>query len=208
MPPAPAALDEAAEERERGPLRRCIVTRVPGAKETMIRFVIAPGRRVIPDLAGTLPGRGIWLSARGDVLETALSRGAFARAARGAVELPADLAALLVAGLSRRIVESLGLARRAGQAVSGFEKVRDWLAGERAALLVEAADGSAEERRRLLGGRAVPVVAPIDGARLGQVFGRERTVHVALARGRLAERVLAESRRLSGLTGVSGDGET
>ncbi len=193
--------DAAAEQPERGPLRRCILTRESAPKEAMIRFVLAPDRTVLPDLAGNLPGRGFWLSARGDVLETAQKRGAFARAARGPVQLPADLAGLIVAGLRRRIVECLGLARRAGQAVSGFEKVREGLAGGHFCLLVEAADGSAEERRRLIGGRKIEVVAPLEGALLGQVFGRERAVHVALARGRLAERVVTESWRLAGLQG-------
>jgi uncharacterized protein len=55
-------------EPETGPLRRCIVTRERLPKERMIRFVVAPDRRIVPDLAGRLPGRGIWLSASGDVL--------------------------------------------------------------------------------------------------------------------------------------------
>ena len=56
---------------EAGPLRRCIVTRERLPKERMIRFVVAPDNVLIPDLAATLPGRGMWLSARADVLETA-----------------------------------------------------------------------------------------------------------------------------------------
>ncbi len=50
-----------------------------------MRFVVGPDRVVVPDLGARLPGRGIWLSARADVLETARARGAFARAAKGAV---------------------------------------------------------------------------------------------------------------------------
>jgi predicted RNA-binding protein YlxR (DUF448 family) len=169
----------------------------------MIRFVVAPDRTVLPDLAARLPGRGIWLSARGDVIETARTRGVFAKAARGSVTVPPDLLSGLQAALVRRIGEHLGLARRAGQAVAGFDKAREWLTG-RAALVVQASDGSAVERARFLGAWAGPVVAPLDATSLGAVFGRDHAVHVAVARGRLAERIAMEAERLAGLMRPSG----
>ena len=198
-----------ADEPEKGPLRRCIVTRERLAKELMIRFVVLPpdaeaGRKlalVIPDLTATLPGRGIWLSARRDVLEAARTRGGFARAARCQVMVAPDLASGLAASLTRRVGETLGLARRAGQAVAGYSKAREWLEGGRAGLVVQASDGSPEERQRFLSGwnGRVPAVAPLDAAQLGGVFGRDHIVHVALLRGRLADRVRVESGRLDGV---------
>lgn len=172
----------------------------------MIRFVVAPDGSVVPDIAGTLPGRGIWLSARADVLEGARTRGAFSRSVRAAVAVPLDLTARVQMGLERRITELLGLCRRAGQAVAGFDKAREWLREGRAALILQASDGSAEERRRFIGSAIdLPVISPLPGAALGAVFGRERTVHVAVAPGRLAENLRAESERLAGLKGPNSD---
>src|ERR1700728_1599340 len=174
------------DERETGPLRRCVVTRERLPKERRIRCVVGPGRALVPDLAATLPGRGIWLSARGDVLETARAQGslgrAFARAARGPVKVPPDLSAVLDAALVRRIGELLGLARRAGQAVAGFDKAREWLRAGRSRLILQASDGSAPERARFLAGAAdsVRVLDPLPAAVLGQVFGRDHVVHVAI----------------------------
>ena len=200
------------DEPETGPLRRCIVTRERLPKQPMIRFVLRPadpaaGRKtaeIVPDLAATLPGRGIWLSAVGDVVEMARSRGAFARAARCPVTVSPDLTSDLVAALTRRVVETLGLARRAGQAVAGFGKAREWLDGGRAGLVVQASDGSPEERQRFLGGwrNRVPVVAPLEASQLGGAFGRDHAVHVVLLPGRLAERVRMESERLDGVRGI------
>src|SRR5262249_39081139 len=155
------------DESEYGPLRRCIVTRERLPKEQMIRFVVAPDKTLVPDLAATLPGRGIWLSASGDVIETARAQGglgrAFARAARGPVIVPPDLSAVLEAGLARRIGELLGLARRAGQAVAGFDKAREWLRTGRVRLILQASDGSAAERARFLSGAGddIAVLAPL-----------------------------------------------
>lgn len=185
------------EEPETGPLRRCIVERESLPKERMIRFVLGPGREVVPDLAGKLPGRGMWLSARGDVLERALSRGAFTRAARGPVTLPSDLRARIEDGLRARVRDLLGLARRAGQAVSGWQAGREWLQAGRAGLLVQASDGSAAERARF-GGRGLPVVTPLTAAELGVVFGRDHAVHVVVAPGRLADAIRLEAGRLAG----------
>jgi predicted RNA-binding protein YlxR (DUF448 family) len=183
------------------------VTRERLPKERMIRFVVAPDRQIVPDinarLAGRagLPGRGIWLSARRDVIETARTRGAFARAARGPVTVPADLLAILQTGMARRIGDTLGLARRAGQAVAGFTRAREWLDAGRVGLVIEASDGSAGERARFLGPRAgkVPVVTPLDAASLGTVFARDHVVHIAVAPGRLAELLRLDAERLAGL---------
>ena len=185
-------------------MRRCVVTRTRMEKARMIRFVVSPDRILTPDLGARLPGRGIWLSAHRDVLETARTRGAFARAARGQVTIPPDLGLLLQDGLLRRIADLLGLSRRAGQAVCGFAKVRDWIVEGRAAVVVQATDGSPDECRRVLSGaRDLPVVAVMSGTRLATAFGRDHVVHAALSRGALADRLVTESGRFAGLAGLA-----
>jgi uncharacterized protein len=203
--------DDISADPETGPLRRCIVTRERLAKERMIRFVVGPNRQLVPDLTATLPGRGMWLSASGDVLQSqdsgaAANRNlvrAFARAARGPVTVPDDLSGLLQAALLRRISERLGLARRAGQAVAGFEKAREMLRSKRARLVMEAADGSLAERARFLSGsgtgEGLKIIDPLSGKALGQVFGRDYVVHVAVAPGKLADSLVVEADRLAGL---------
>jgi uncharacterized protein len=167
----------------------------------MIRFVLSPEGMMVPDLAARLPGRGYWLSARADVLDSPRVRGAFARAARASVSVPPDLARLVAGGLERRYAELLGLARRAGQAVCGFERVREWLGAGRAGLVIQAADGSAAEQARLLGGAQVGVSRILDGARLGAAFGRDHVGHAAVAPGRLATALMIEDERLAGVRG-------
>ena len=201
--------DDADEGLETGPLRRCVVTRERLPKEQMIRFVVGPDRAIVPDLAARLPGRGIWLSARGDVLEPARAEAdshrqlvrAFARAARGPVAVPSNLPSVLEEALVRRIAELLGLARRAGQAMAGFEKAREWLRANRARLVLQASDGSGPEKARFLSGvsSSVLIMDPLPGAAMGRLFGRDFVVHVAVAPGKLAESLAIEAGRLAGL---------
>ena len=205
----PVERDEDEEEPETGPLRRCVVTRERLPKEKMIRFVVGPDRAIVPDLAARLPGRGIWLSVRADVLEPGRAEAdshrqlvrAFARSARGPVAVPSNLPSLLEEALVRRITELLGLARRAGQAMAGFEKAREWLRADRARVVLQASDGSAAERTRFLSGvsASVPVLDPLPGAAMGRLFGRDFVVHVVIAPGKLGESLVIEAGRLAGL---------
>lgn len=198
-----AEADAPSEDEEKGPLRRCIVTGAVEPKERMIRFVVGPDRQLVPDIEGRLPGRGMWLSARRDVVNTAVAKANFAKAARQKLEVPADLADRLETLLRKRCLDLLGLARRAGQAVSGYDKVRTELKSGRGALLLAASDG-AEDGVSKIGALAptLPVVRALSASELGAAFGRDHTVHGVLLRGRLASLLLTESARLAGIAGV------
>ncbi len=86
--------------------------------------------------------------------------------------------------------------------MAGFAKAREWVQAGSAGLVVQASDGSEDERRRLLSGAGhLAVIWPLDTAGLGVVFGRDQVVHAAVAQGRLAEALMNEVLRLSGLSG-------
>jgi predicted RNA-binding protein YlxR (DUF448 family) len=166
-------------------------------KEELLRFVAAPDGMVVPDLAQRLPGRGLWLTARRDIVAAAVAKRLFARAARAPVTAPSDLAAQVEGLLRRRCSDLVGLARRAGQAVAGFEKVRAALREGKAAVLIAATDGgeSGREKLRSVGPR-LPLVEALTAAELGAALGREHVVHAALAPGRLARELQVAASRL------------
>jgi predicted RNA-binding protein YlxR (DUF448 family) len=176
-------------------------------RETMLRFVVSPDEDIAFDVAATLPGRGHWLSARADVLDQAVKKNVFSRAAKQRVKVPPDLRCQVETMLRRRLIDLLGLARRGGGAISGFEKAREWLTAGKAGLVVQAADGSVEERARFVGGRDLPVVAALDAATLGRIFGRDHTVHAVVAAGKLARMVEVDARRLAGVAGGETSGQ-
>jgi hypothetical protein len=115
--------------------------------------------------------------------------------------VPSDLSVLLQAALVRRIGECLGFARRAGQAVAGYEKAREALRTGRYRLVLQASDGSEAERARFLSGFGpeFTIIDPLPGEALGRVFGRDYVVHVAVAPGKLAESLVMEAGRLAGI---------
>ncbi len=206
--PLNTEIDDPAEaDPHTGPLRRCLVTRTSSARETMLRFVLAPDGQLAFDTLATLPGRGMWLSAGAIVVEQAIKRGVFPRAAKTQVRIPPDLRRRIENSLLKRLSELLGLARRSGNAVAGFEKAREWLDCGKAGLIVQAADGSVDERARFAGGSKLPLVAVFPAAALGRIFGRDHVVHVAVASGRLAHMIEVEAARLAGVAGGRPSGQ-
>ena len=187
-------------------VRRCIASGELRPKAELIRFVADPGGTVVPDLAGRLPGRGLWLSPRREDLERACARNLFARAAKAPLRVPEDLPARVEALLSRRCLDLIGLATRAGQAVSGYQRVASLLASGGVAVLLAAVDTAEDGRRKLRAAARTQdspprVVEVFTAEELGRALGQAARAHVAIAPGGFAERLAMEAARLSGLRG-------
>lgn len=182
------------------PERRCIVTRESQSKAGLIRFVVSPEGVVTPDLAERLPGRGIWVGADRNLIDRAVKRGLFARAARMAVRADPGLVDQVEARLARHVVDLVAMARKAGAALTGLEKVKAALVAGRVAVLIQASDGSARGRAALRPpeGEGAHVTC-LRGHELGLAFGRDNVIHAAVLRGGLAERVRREALRLAGV---------
>jgi hypothetical protein len=191
-----------------GPMRKCIVTGEQAAPERMIRFVVGPEGEVVPDLARRLPGRGMWLKAERGVVEQAVAKNLFAKAARRAVKVPPDLADRLERLLLERALEDLSRARRAGRAVAGFVRVEQMLGHGRAGLLIvaEEADGDGLAKLTKIG---LPLERLGTKEILGGVFGRDQAVYVAVARddasGHFIQRIAGGAARWRGFR-LSGAG--
>ena len=194
---APRTLAQAERQR------RDLVSGEVMDEALLIRFVASPDGGVAPDLARKLPGRGLWVAANRGAVETAARKNAFARAAKTRLTAPADLADQVEALLFKRVLASLGLARRAGDLTLGFEGVVAAIRAGKAAWIVEASDGAADGRRKLLHaarGQAQPprLLGAFNSDELSLALGLGNVIHLAFLAGRGAERWTFEVERLSG----------
>jgi predicted RNA-binding protein YlxR (DUF448 family) len=202
-----AAATRLDNEPHDGRDRRCIVSGEVRPEADLIRFVAGPEGEIVPDIAAKLPGRGLWVSAERQALEKAVKKNHFSRAAKAPVKIPADLVSRVQTLIARRMADDLGLARRSGAVVLGFDKIAKAFAGKSPPkLLVEAADGAADGRRKLLGVASVHGFTPkvldcLDSAELSLALGRENVVHAALKSGPLTDRLVMNAGRLAGLRG-------
>jgi hypothetical protein len=133
------------------------------------------------------------------MVERAAAKRLFARALRQPVRVPPGLADRVEALLAEHCRDGLGLARRAGRAVGGYEKVRDALRAGKAAVLFEAVDGAEGGRRKMRRlGHGVPIAVALTAAEMGAAFGRDHLVHAAVGSGPLGTRLLADAVKLAG----------
>lgn len=189
--------------------RRCIVTGEVLPEARLIRFVSDPDGNVVPDIAAKLPGRGIWVSADRKSLEKAIAKNLFSRSAKKPLKADAELPARVERLLIARMSDDLGLARRSGALIMGFDQVERALGGiNPPLLLVEASDGAADGRRKLIAvawaqGLKPRVIECLNSQELGLALGRENVVHAALKSGQLADRLEMNAGKLAGFRAVS-----
>ncbi len=194
--------------------RHCIVTGEVLSDAALVRFVADPDGNVVPDIAATLPGRGLWVKADCDALKVAVEKNLFSKVAKAKVRASADLVARTKKLLADRMTADLGLARRAGQLVFGFDNVANALQSKTPpSVLVEARDGAADGKRKLLAlahsrNHAVVVVECLDSAEISLALGRENVIHAALKSGRLSERLVVDAGRLKGFRASGSAGPT
>lgn len=196
--------------------RRCLVRRESGPTDPLIRFVLGPDNQVVPDLAEKLPGRGVWVTASRADLDTAIAKRLFAQGFRAPAQAAPGLTDQVAGLLRRRCLDWIALARRAGEAVAGHDKVRGWLAEGRVVLLLQGKDASRDSTDRMA--RVTPdmpqaaTAAPrrfdalFDASELGSLFDRDIAVHVAISSGGIARQLARDLDRLSGMVATPGDG--
>jgi hypothetical protein len=190
----------AYDERE----RRDIVSGEILPEHRLLRFVADPDGVVVPDVAAKLPGRGLWVEASKAAIAKAVEKKLFARAAKAQVTATADLGDRAEKALVTRMLGDLGIARRSGSAVLGFDNVLRMLESPKPPkLLIEAHDGARDGKRKLYAAAHrmelnCVVIESLTSAELGLALGRENVIHAAVQPGGLAERLIFDAERLSG----------
>jgi len=197
--------------------RRCLVTGEVHPRDDLMRFVVGPDDLVVPDLDVRLPGRGLWLLGRRDIVAAACEKRVFARGARRNVTPMTgpggeSLTDFVEGQLHDRAINALALARKSGDFLSGFEKVRGALSvllsapsGASGAVLLCASDAGADGREKIarLAGHVANVMRLdlFDAATLGRVAGRDRAVHAFVVPGGSARQVRDAALRMMAYRG-------
>ena len=191
------SLRDATSDRE----RRDLVTHQVMEESCLIRFVAAPDGSVAPDLGRKLPGRGMWVAADRQSVETAARKGLFSRSAKTRLSASVDLANTVENLLVRRCLDQLGLVRREGVLISGFEKSAAAIRSGKAAWLVEATDGAVDGRGKLLAlarHQTTKICGVFSADDLSLALGLENAIHAVLLKGGRADRWTTEVERLAG----------
>ena len=201
---ASVTLSPAGEGGSHTPERKCILSGKHGARGDLIRLALGPDGKVLPDIRAKAPGRGAWIGVDRATLDAANAKGklkgALARSFKnGSVSAPADLGERIESALRQAVLDRLGLEARAGNLLSGAEKIETAARKGQVELLLHAADAGADGRSKLdqawrMGGGGEEelsqgLVFPAERAILSLALGRQNVVHVALIDRAAAARV-------------------
>ena len=189
--------------------RSCIGCRKVLSQGELVRYVVAPDGSIVVDYHQRLPGRGAYTCLDTGCIANAVKRGQFARTFHRPVPpLVADeLVGALVRQLREQILGLLGLARKAGQTVSGSNLVLMTLGGEYLPALVLMATDTSPGIAAKVAGKAAAVGVPLwrcfDKELLGQILGKEERSVVAVKVHPLAESLATELFRFTHIAGES-----
>ena len=193
------------DERAADKVRTCVLTRVPGTRDSLIRLALGPDGQIAPDVGARAPGRGAWIGVNRTALDAANGKGklkgALSRAFKtGELVIPGDLGQRTADALRQATLDRLGLEARGGTLLSGADKIESAARSGQVHLLLHAADASEDGNKKLdaawrVGGSEQRghqrgVVFPEPRPILSMALGRENVVHVALIDRAAAARVL------------------
>ena len=193
-------------------MRECCLTRQTRPVSELLRFALGPDDELVPDIDAKAPGRGVWVTLSAEAVAEAARKKCFSRSLKQQVKLPADLAQLAQRRLEQRLLGALGLARKAGQLVSGATRVRAAIDKGAVLALITATDAAEDGRQKMQGAlRAlaarnesglVPRFELLTSDQLGLALGQENVIHAALIPGAAAVSALARAQRLARYVGV------
>lgn len=178
----------------------------------LVRLVVDPDGKLVPDVAAKLPGRGVWIAANGPLIRDGIKSGRLIKAASRSLKMSLkkeavslDLAETILSLVTKRCLDRLGLEQRAGNLVTGFDKIKAALAKKGSgepALVFAASDGADDGRRKIKSaiGASVPVVDYFDRDQLSNALGRDNAVHVLVLESGGTEKLKADIGRLMGLS--------
>ena len=185
--------------------RTCIVTRTEKRPEQMIRFVLGPENKVYPDIKRKLPGRGVWITARHNLVEEALREGLFARGFKSKVQSDPELPDVVEQLLAGSALETVSLAKKAGLLVPGQANAELAVRSGEAGLLLMALDASEGGKRKMeFATRSmelhhdigVPVFRRFTSDELDKAIGSVNVMHLAVLSGSIADKLVTQLNRL------------
>jgi ribosomal protein L7Ae-like RNA K-turn-binding protein len=147
----------------------------------------------------------MWVSSKKSSLDRALSKNLFSVVSKKPVLINNNLSKQIEDSILKKLLNLISLARKANQAIAGFEKVKGSLETDRAVLLIQASDGSPREKSRLrppIGDGTL--INCLKMQELGLAFGRESVIHAAIMRGGLHKEITLEALRLGGIREIQG----
>ena len=177
--------------------RKCVLTGKIMPKEELLRFVLMSDGTVLPDFNKKLGGHGFYLSNSKKMLsELAAKANPLNKILHTKTIMSEDFPQIVEQILYKRGLDALNLARKAGDLVLGFEKVKDIIAKGKAAFVIEATDAGEDGRQKIAAmAKDLEKFTLYDVASLSNALNRENTVYLAVKKSSMSVMVRSAFQR-------------
>lgn len=167
--------------------RKCIVTGNILPKSELLRFVVLPNGQMLPDFNKKLGGKGVYLSNSKTLLTgLTLKKNPLNKILHQNVIITPELPQIVEGILAKKGLEGINLARKAGDLILGFEKVKDIIAKGKAAFVIEATDAGDDGKQKIATiAKDLEKFSLYDVATLSEALNRENTVYLVVAKGHM-----------------------
>jgi len=171
--------------------RKCVLTGKILPKNELLRFILLKDGTVLPDFNKKLDGHGFYLSNSKTLLSgLAAKANPLNKILHTKTIISADLPQIVEQILAKRGLEAINLARKAGDLISGFEKVKEVIAKGKAAFVIEATDAGDDGKQKIAAmSKDLEKITLYDVATLSSALNRENTVHLAVKKGPMSAMV-------------------
>jgi len=188
-------------KKTRTSVRTCIACRESAAQDELIRYVVAPDGAILVDYQHKLPGRGSYTCFKQECISRAVQNNAFGRSYRN-TQVSIDknqLISSLQEQVATRVLNLLGVARKAGLVASGSQLVLSTLRDARdiafILLATDVTQGIGSKVRQHVARNGVPLLECFDKATIGQALGLSERSVLAVTKSPLAQTLNQELQR-------------
>jgi len=177
--------------------RKCIVTGKILPKAELLRFVVLENGQMLPDFNKKLGGKGVYLSNSKTLLAgLTLKKNPLNKILHTNVIISSELPDMVEHILSKKCLDAVNLARKAGDLILGFEKVKDVITKGKAAFVIEATDAGEDGKQKIATiAKDLEKFSLYDVATLSEALKRENTVYFAIAKSQISDMVREAFRR-------------
>lgn len=172
--------------------RRCILTRTVKEPEQLIRFVVSPEGVLTPDIKRVLPGRGCWVTATKDSVDSCVAKGLFAKSFKEKIIIPEDLSNLVDKLLTISCLRTLLLLKKAGFVFCGATQVTKLIQHGKASIILHTTNASEDGKRKInqaaysyqqtSNKRPPTILSLFSNDEMILVFGRAIIMHMAVVK--------------------------
>ncbi len=176
--------------------RRCIASGKVKPLSALLRFVKTEDSRLVPDFGKKIPGRGLYVTNSRKMLKTALDKNLFVKSIHQHLKIDENFLETVENLLHNKGLETINLARKAGAAVAGFEKVKDNILKNKVAFVIEAADAGQDGSTKMeVLSKDIEILKVYTSDELDNALDKVNTVYIAILKSGIATMVYANLKR-------------